>query len=127
LLKNTKVLARRQEIIAAKAARQPITVEYLSRELLAVSSEARALAQTSAAAQALMGVAKLHGLLVDKVQADILVRKPSASPESPDDLSAEEWLNQYASAKLIEQKPTDEAEPNIEPDDGARDDGALHD
>jgi len=127
LLRQAKVQARRQEIIQARAKRQPITVEYLSTELVAIANEARALGQASAAAQSLMGVAKLHGLLVDRVQADVLVRKPSASPESPDDLSAEEWLNQYASAKLIEQKGSDLEEQNIEPLDGARDDGALLD
>jgi hypothetical protein len=74
-----------------------------------------------------MGIAKLHGLLVDKVQADVLVRKPSASPESPDDMAPDEWLNQYASAKLIEQKPSDEEEQNIDPLDEGLDGGALHD
>jgi hypothetical protein len=101
-------------------------VEYLTNELVAVSRETRALGQGSAAVQALMGVAKLHGLLVDKVQADVLVRKPSASPESPDDMAPDEWLNQYASAKLIEQKSSDLVEPEHSEPDGARDDGALH-
>jgi hypothetical protein len=58
-----------------------------------------------------MGVAKLHGLLVDKVQSDVLIRKPSSSPESPDDLSAEAWLTEYASTKLIENN-TKEVEPS---------------
>jgi hypothetical protein len=114
LLTNVKVVSRRQELIAAKAQRQPITVEYLSRELLAVAGESRSLGQGSAAAQAYMGVAKLHGLLVDRVQADVLVRKPSSSPESPDDLSAEEWLNQYASSKLIEHDELNTVEPTTE-------------
>jgi hypothetical protein len=127
MLNQPKVLARRQELIAAKMAAQPMGVPFLTGELIAVAGEARALGQGSAAVQALMGVAKLHGLLVDRVQADVLVRKPSASPESPDDLSAEEWLNQYASAKLLEQKPLDEVDRSAEPHDGALDDGALHD
>lgn len=127
ILGSAKVKARRAELLAARAAAQPISVEFLTRELVAIAGESRALGQGSAATQAMMGVAKLHGLLVDKVQADVLVRKPSSSPESPDDLSAEEWLNQYASAKLIEQKAPDEEEQNIEPVVDGLDDGALLD
>jgi hypothetical protein len=78
-----------------------MSTEFLSREALAVALEARALGQGSAAIQAYQLVAKLHGLLVDRVQTDVLVRKPSASPDSPDDLSAEEWLAGYV-PKVIE-------------------------
>jgi len=102
ILGSTKVQQRRQELLAARAAAQPISVEFLTRELVAIAGESRALGQGSAATQAMMGVAKLHGLLVDKVQSDVLIRKPSSSPESPDDMAAEAWLEQYANTKLIE-------------------------
>jgi hypothetical protein len=127
MLTKAKVQARQSELIEARLAAQPITVQYLTREALATVGEARALGQGSAALQGYQFVAKLHGLLVDKVQADVLVRKPSASPESPDDMDAQDWLNQYASTKLIEQKTTDAVEPNIEPIVDGPDDGALHD
>lgn len=92
LLSNAKVAARRQEIIAQRAAAAPISVERLSREMLAVALESRALGQGSAAVAAYMGVAKIQGLIVDRVQQDVLVRKPTNDPQSPDEMSAEQWL-----------------------------------
>ena len=109
LLKQTKVVARRNELIAARHARTPVSVEFLSRELLAISGEARALGQGSAAVAAMMGVAKLHGLLVDKVQMDALVRKPTESPEAPAEMSEEDWLTKYGVVNL---QPID-AQPMI--------------
>jgi hypothetical protein len=91
------VQARKAEIIAQRHAARPISVERLSADLLAVAAESRALGQGSAAVAALMGAAKLNGLIVDKVQQDVLVRKPSASPESPDEMSAEQWLGLVSS------------------------------
>lgn len=95
LLKNAKVLARRQEIVAAKAARQPMSAEFLTREALATAAEARSIGQHSAAIAGYHLAAKLHGLIVDRAQLDTIVRKPSASPESPDDMSEEQWLGQF--------------------------------
>jgi hypothetical protein len=53
-------------------------------------------------------VAKLHGLLIDRQQTDVLIRKPSASPESPDDMAADEWLSQYAVTNQIAKEPEPE-------------------
>jgi DNA-directed RNA polymerase subunit RPC12/RpoP len=92
LLSKAKVQARKAELMAARAARQPMTAAFLSGEALAVAHESRALGQGSAAVAAYQLVAKLNGLIVDKVQQDVLVRKPSASPESPDEMTAEEWM-----------------------------------
>ena len=111
ILSSAKVKARRAELLAARAAATPISVEYLTREALATATEARALGQGSAALQGYQLVAKLHGLLIDRQQTDVLIRKPSSSPESPDDLSAEAWLTEYASTKLIENN-TEVIEPS---------------
>ena len=119
LLKNPKVMARRQELIASRAARQPVTVEFLTREALATVQEARALGQGSAALQGYQLIAKLHGLLVDKVQTDVLIRKPSASPESPDDMAPDEWLNQYANTKQLVIENIQVVEPSSSTDDGS--------
>jgi len=80
---------------------------------MAIAGEARALGQGSAAVQAMMGAAKLQGLIVDKVQSDVLVRKPSASPESPDDMSPEQWLGEYTTT--IEHMPTEKGS-DLEPE-----------
>ena len=119
VLSSVKVKARRQEMLAAKAAAAPITVEYLTREALATVQEARALGQGSAALQGYQLVAKLHGLLVDKVQTDVLIRKPSASPESPDDMAPDEWLNQYANTKQLVIENIQVVEPSSSTDDGS--------
>jgi hypothetical protein len=92
VLADVKVKARLAELLASKHAAQPMSAEFLSREALAVASESRALGQGSAAIAAYQLVAKLNGLIVDKVQQDVLVRKPSASPESPDEMTAEQWM-----------------------------------
>ena len=124
LLTMPKVVARRNELIAAKAARQPITAAFLTTELIAVAGESRALGQGSAAVAALMGAAKLQGLIVDKVQQDVLVRKPSASPESPDEMSAEQWLGLVSGGLpiplTIEHNQNEhEAEPSSPSDEGS--------
>jgi len=116
LLASVKVQARKAEMLAARAARQPMSAEFLSREALAVAIESRALGQGSAAIAAYQLVAKLHGLLVDKVQQEVLVRKPSASPESPDEMSAEQWLGMVSGALptplTIEHNQKESAEPS---------------
>jgi hypothetical protein len=52
-----------------------------------------------------MGVAKLHGLIVDRVQADVLVRKPANNPDSPDEMTAEAWLSDFG-VTVIEHNST---------------------
>jgi hypothetical protein len=38
--------------------------------------------------------------MVDKLQLDAIVRKPSESPESPDEMSEEDWLTKYGVINL---------------------------
>lgn len=111
LLARAKVQQRRNEMIVAKAAEQPITTTYLTRELLAVGLEARKIGQGSAAVAAYQTVAKLHGLLIDKVQVDALVRKPTESPDAPIEMSEEDWLTKYGVVNLIAEplQPIDES------------------
>lgn len=97
LLASARVQARKQELLAARAARQPMSAQFLAAEALATASESRALGQGSAAIAAYQLIAKLHGLLIDRQQTEVLVRKPSASPESPDEMSAEQWLGLVSS------------------------------
>jgi hypothetical protein len=67
----------------------------LTTELIAIAGESRALGQGSAAVAAMMGVAKLQGLLIDKVDLNAVVRKPSESPESPAEMSEAEWASAF--------------------------------
>ncbi len=61
--------------------------------------------QASAASQAAMGIAKLHGYLIEKHQVDAIVRRPSALPDGPDEMSEADWLEQFGGAALIEHDP----------------------
>ena len=92
-------------------------------EALATATEARALGQGSAALQGYQLVAKLHGLLIDRQQTDVLIRKPSASPESPDDMDADAWLSQYASG-VVQPERSLLTDQNVEPADPV-DDGTV--
>jgi hypothetical protein len=76
-------------------------VKFLTTELLAISLEARALGQQSAAVAGLQTVAKLHGLMIDKMQVDALVRKPTESPDAPSEMSEEDWLTKYGVVNLL--------------------------
>jgi phage terminase small subunit len=67
LLKNVKVASRIEEIRKSLASKFEITIETITRMLQEDRENAIKLGQTSAAVAASMGLAKLHGLIVDKV------------------------------------------------------------
>ena len=46
--------------------------------------------QASAAAQAAMGIAKLHGMIIDRAQIDAIIRKPAATTDASDEMSEED-------------------------------------
>ena len=66
--------------------------------------------QASAAAQSVMGLAKLHGMIIDKTQVDALVRKPSPDPSAESEMSEDDWLAQYGAASA--QSPSSEPKPD---------------
>lgn len=71
LASNGKVVDRVAELLTKAAERTLVTVESLTQELEDIRVAAKGLGQNSAAVSAVMGKAKLHGLLVDKLEADI--------------------------------------------------------
>ena len=99
LLKNSKVLTRKGELEAQKTviarAATRVTAEFLSSELLAVAAEARKEKQLGAASAALMGVAKIHGMLVEKHQVDALIRRPTTAISGPDQMTELQWLQDF--------------------------------
>jgi len=92
LLGSVRVKARIAQLREFESASQRVTLPFLTAGLYRAARLAEATSQPSAMAQALLGVAKLHGFLVDRQQLDVLVRRPSPSPESPDEMSEEQWL-----------------------------------
>jgi hypothetical protein len=71
-----------------------VTVMSLTAKLEEDRKLARELGQPSAAVTAVMGMAKLHGLLIDKVESENKNTTYVIS-DSPEELSPEEWLNKY--------------------------------
>lgn len=66
LLATDKVRARVGELQSAAAANHEVTVESIARELDAAAKDAREFKQAGAIVAALMGKAKLYGLVINK-------------------------------------------------------------
>ena len=118
LLKNAKVIARKGELEAEKAlvvrAASRITTEFLTKELLSIARQASLDKQHSAASAAMMGIAKIHGMLVEKHVIDAVVRKPSSQPQGPDEMSELEWLQEYGPTITLEATDSIEILPEAE-------------
>lgn len=68
LLKNGKVAGRLSELQKRAQKRHDITIDTLTEMLKADRDLAREIEQPSAAVSAVMGLAKIHGLILDKAQ-----------------------------------------------------------
>ena len=104
LLRNARVVARIDQLRAQASAAQRVSLPFLSGLLIRAYEISERTNQGSAAAQAAMGLAKLHGFLIDRQQTELLIRKPSAEPLSPDEMSETEWLSQHG-LNTIEHNP----------------------
>lgn len=65
------------------------------------------------AVAAITGVAKLHGLVVDRAQIEAVIRKPSFDPNADATVSETEWLEQFGSKIAIDYQA--EPQPPTEP------------
>jgi phage terminase small subunit len=95
MIKGAKVSARLAQIRADSAAASQIDLPFLTKGLLVAYRLGLRTNQSSAASQAMLGIAKLHGFLIEKHQIDAVVRRPAASPDSPDEMSESKWLQDY--------------------------------
>lgn len=68
LLENGKITARLDQLQQRAQKRHDITIDTLTEMLKEDRTLARELEQTSAAVSAVMGLAKIHGLILDKAQ-----------------------------------------------------------
>jgi len=71
LLDDTKIATRIDELRAEQASQNAITIEEITSGLRRAAEAAVAAGQHSAATQALLGLAKLGGLLVEKRQVSV--------------------------------------------------------
>ena len=95
MMRYAKVAARIGQIQADMAAAARVSVESLTKMLITTYDLAITTKQASAAAQAVMGIGKLHGLLIDKTHLETTLRKPAATPDAADEMTEAEWMSQY--------------------------------
>jgi hypothetical protein len=95
LAKQYEIVERLRELQEGARERSGITVEQLTKELWNLKDIAAGCRQPGAGVGAVMGIAKLHGLIVDKVEQET-IRKPSRTPTTDTKLSMEEWQQKFA-------------------------------
>ncbi len=106
LFGSVRVQARIAQIRAYNAAAERVTLPFLTAGLLEAYRLGMATGQASAASQAMLGVAKLHGFMIDRHQVDVAVRRPSPSPESPDEMLESDWVSKHG---LLDLSPATDA------------------
>lgn len=88
------------ELQAKAARRSEITVDDLVAELEDMRKLAMACKNPAAGVAAVMGKAKLLGLIVDKAEVATTLRKPLREPGEIDQMSLEDWQAKFAPGGL---------------------------
>ena len=120
LLKAPKIVARVKEIQAENALAARISVASVTKMYVAIYDKAMANDDLGPATAAVTGVAKLHGLVIDRAQIEAVIRKPSFDPNAEETMSEADWFEQFGSKTAIDYQvvyPVD-----ARPCGGARDD-----
>lgn len=114
LVKVAKVRDRIFQLQRYNAAATRITLPFLTQQLLEIAELAKDAQQYNAAQSAILGIAKLNGFMVDRSQVELVLRKPAATPESPDEMDEASWLRDYGLQLegTIELPATDPAIPS---------------
>jgi hypothetical protein len=130
LLSNAKVQERKEQLERAKAlvvrASTRVTASFITKRLMTVYDEALSCKQLAAASAAMLGIAKLHGLLVEKHQVDAIVRRPSLNLGGPDVMTEDQWLQEFSPMVIEHNHSEDPSEVDttnesatIDEDDGS--------
>jgi hypothetical protein len=112
LMRQAKVEAKVRAIqgkfedamVRSRAASHAVTAHTVTRMLEEVYEAAKRDKQHGAAATAAMGLAKLHGLLVDKTED--VTRRAARSPNAPVEIEVEHWLSEQGVAIEHQVSPT---------------------
>lgn len=96
LAKKPEIAARIAEIQERQAKRVGITVDAILEELQDMLLLAKRTKQASAGVGAILAKAKILGLVTEKIETGVTVRKPSASPTDKKQMTVEEWHEKYA-------------------------------
>ncbi|RJT36223.1 Terminase small subunit [Mesorhizobium waimense] len=100
MVRLPKVTARVAELQAKAARRSEITVDDLVAELDTMLKLAVACKNPAAGVSAIMGKAKLLGLIVDKAEIATTLRKPMREPSEVKQMTLEEWQAKFAPTTL---------------------------
>lgn len=101
LLRNPKVAAKVMALRADAARRSEVTVDSLVAELDAVLAMAIGMGQPAAGVSAIMGKARLLGLIIDRSEVVTTIRKPARESTTQSEMSLEEWQAKFG-PRLIE-------------------------
>ena len=96
LFRNVQVAARLTELRAKAARRHEVTVDSLIEELEQMRLWAIECRHPAAGVSAIMGKAKLLGLVIDKTEISGSIRKPSRTPTADRQITIEEWKRRFA-------------------------------
>ncbi|TPN41384.1 terminase small subunit [Mesorhizobium sp. B1-1-6] len=96
LLRNPKVAARVDELRAEAAKRSEITVDDLVADLNLMFKLALATKNPAAGVTAVMGKAKLLGLIIDRAEVASMPRRPMREPGEVKQMTLEEWTAKFA-------------------------------
>lgn len=91
-----EVKARIEELLERQAKRVGITVDKLLEELQDMLNLAKRVKQPAAGVGAILAKGKLLGLITDKVENDVVVRKPSREPTEQGEMTMSEWADKFA-------------------------------
>ncbi len=95
MVRLPKVAARIAELQAEAARRSEITVNDLVADLSIMFKLALATKNPAAGVSAVLGKAKLLGLIVDKVEITATQRKPMREPGEGGQMSLEAWQAKF--------------------------------
>lgn len=91
------VRARVNELLERQAKRIDVTIDKLVEELDIMFKLSLATKQPSAGVGAVMGKAKLLGLIIDKAEVEnSTVRRPMRNPGDDNKMSMDEWQKKFA-------------------------------
>lgn len=96
MARRPDVAERIAELQAKQAERIGITVDDLIRQLDEMYLLARNIKQPSAGVGAVLAKGKLLGLITDRVETDVNLRKPSREPTEEKRLTLDEWAEKFA-------------------------------
>ncbi|GLS37231.1 terminase small subunit [Mesorhizobium tianshanense] len=100
LFRKVQVRSLVAELQAKAAKRSEVTVDSLVAELDHMLQLATKLGQPGAGVTAVMGKAKLLGLIVDKAEVATTLRRPMREPGEAKTMSLEEWQAKFAPKRM---------------------------